>query len=112
MKTYTIGMLVLAVVAFWAAFAYPQESSKYPPVDLNKFYITATVSDGHGRKYAQFAYRPAGEFDTKEACIAWKPTEEFAHATVNLIKSAQDNFGPDTQVALDCQQPPAPGEKS
>jgi len=112
MKTYVVGMLALAAVAFWTALAYPQEGSKYPPLVPGKFYVTATVSDGKGRAYAQFAYRPAGEYDTKATCLEWKPDESFANATVHLIQSAEENFGPDTKVSVDCLPAPEPSEKT
>src|SRR5208282_267937 len=111
MKMYVVGMLALAGVAFWTAFAYPQEGSKYPPLVPGKVYVTATISDGKGRTYTQLAYRPAGEFDTKEACLAWKPDEDFVKATVQLIQSAEKNFGPDTKVSMACLPAPEPGDK-
>jgi len=79
-------------------------------VTPGKFYVTATVSNGAGRVYTKLAYNPAGQFDTLDACNAWKPDAIFAGAVPKLIETAISEFGPGTQVSFACETPPLPGE--
>lgn len=111
MKTYTIGMLVLAAVAFWAAFAHSDPKT----LEQDKFYLTATITDETGRVYAKLAYRGSGPWDTKEACEHWVPDDNLKGALPVLFEKAAEAFGPAAEVHFSCEQPPkpdAPGEKT
>lgn len=98
---------IIAVIFLVTALDHASHGDELTIVP-GKFYVTATVYGQTGEKYAQFAYKNAGPFDTKESCLQWEPDEIFKEATVILLQQAKEAFGSGTTVRVGCETAPDP----
>lgn len=104
-----IGILILGALIGTAVIhsaARGDEASRYS--------IVATVYDGVTKKeYAKLRYNPAGDFATKEDCLAWAGSgdQQFMATVPALMAKVAQTFGPDAEIRFECLAPEPEGEK-